>query len=99
MNVNLPVPENANYPLVADEYRSIESRRVGEHNTDSCPRCGSAHAALPIFYLFRPIADESGAWRWWAICPLTSDPILISDLDEIAAEWVERVRNMAPQPG
>lgn len=87
------------YPVMVDSQRDLYTREVDDtFKTNPCPRCEQPHDGLTVYYLFRPIADESGMWRWWAECPVTGDPILISDLDEIKPEWVERVRNTANRP-
>ncbi len=70
---------------IGEEHIAIEKRRFEkEHGTEACPRCGGAHESLDLVSFYRPILDhEDGfAWRWWAACPTTGDPILVYDLDE-----------------
>ncbi len=73
---------------IADEYRDIAERRDVEgrrHTTPTtCARCGGHHDDLSQVAFWRPILDhEDGfAWRWWAECPVTGDPILIRDAEE-----------------
>ena len=38
-----------------------------------CARCGKHHTME-----FRPLAGETGAYRWWALCPETGEPVLMA---------------------
>lgn len=48
-------------------------RKTCEHDVDSCPRCGGEHGSMTFYELDRP-ADAFG---WWALCPKTSEPLLL----------------------
>ncbi len=71
---------------LAEEYRDIETRRVGESDLSdrNCVRCGDRHDRLEVVAFWQPILDEDDgfAYRWWAPCPTTGDPILMRDLKE-----------------
>jgi hypothetical protein len=46
----------------------------------SCARCEGVHENLPHFRFKQPFAPaELGfTWEFWATCPTTGDPILVS---------------------
>ncbi len=74
---------------IDDDYKSIEKRTDVDgngpnHNTVGCARCGDDHKNLSTIAFFRPILDHKDglAWRWWATCPTTGDPILIANAPE-----------------
>lgn len=39
-----------------------------------CPRCGLNHAQLRFTRLTNPVDD----WKWWALCPVNGQPILMT---------------------
>jgi hypothetical protein len=45
-------------------------------DVNGCARCGGRHEGL----MFRPLANPPGAFRHWAACPATGDPILMADV-------------------
>lgn len=43
-----------------------------------CARCKQDHRELSFTkFVGNPVEDEDGTiWNWWAMCPVTGDPIL-----------------------
>lgn len=70
------------------EYVLAETRTYAvetySYHSDDCPRCGNMHQDVVVTALYRPILDhESGMeWAWWAVCPMTGDPVLIANRPE-----------------
>jgi len=52
---------------------SSADRKTCEHDVDHCPRCGGEHGTMTFYELERS-ADSFG---WWALCPKTSEPLLL----------------------
>lgn len=49
-----------------------------------CARCGSDHLKLE-FRPFKlvPIGDSDGTlWNYWAMCPITREPVLLKIVDD-----------------
>lgn len=47
-------------------------------NVNGCARCSHDHVDLPFKHFERPIIDGDGTqWDWWALCPVTAEPILL----------------------
>lgn len=48
-------------------------------NVKNCARCEQNHRALAFFrFKMHPVEDSDGTfWRYWSICPVTEDPILL----------------------
>lgn len=43
-----------------------------------CPRCGTDHTDLPFYRLGNPIRIGNTELKWYATCPNTSGPILMT---------------------
>lgn len=48
-------------------------------DVNHCARCGENHLQLTfIKFTGRPVFDERGDYDYWALCPVTRDPLLLS---------------------
>lgn len=39
-----------------------------------CARCGKDHKNL----LFVPLTNAADEWKWWCMCPIIQEPILLA---------------------
>jgi len=50
-----------------------------------CARCGQDHEMTFRKFTRRAIEDDDGVlWQWWGLCPITSEPVLMSDTKDEA---------------
>jgi hypothetical protein len=57
----------------------MEPEKSKKVSITDCARCSVHHDDLE-FKPFNglPIVDEDGTvWDWWAVCPITGDPVLL----------------------
>lgn len=58
-----------------------------------CARCGKSHTIE-----FRPLSGEIGAYRWWAMCPETGEPILMAPAEANGrcetCRWWDRLKHL-----
>lgn len=78
---------------MGEEYRDISTRIFpgDRNNVRGCARCGEDHPPLDVVAFWRPFEDADGVWRWWATCPTTGDPILISNAEDLTDEATDRL--------
>lgn len=56
-------------------------------NISNCARCGGEHERISISKLTRPVECELGIFNYWAPCPASGEPILVSvESDEQEAQ-------------
>lgn len=52
-----------------------------------CARCGNDHEAIEFKRFEIPIKDDDGLWEYWALCPVSGDPILLKKTVDNAADF------------
>ena len=71
-----------------DSIPKASSKTIHETPVYRCARCGKDHEHIVFVHINGdPITDEDGTmWDWWALCPVTGDPILMHDTVARAAD-------------
>lgn len=51
-------------------------------DVNKCQRCGKDHSQL----LFYPLANPADLYKWWSICPVTQQPLMVK-VTEQDPDW------------